>query len=90
MLDPGRGGLAILAALAAFAAAGCGGASDDSSASGGTAAPAGVSKSKEELPTGGAASGDPDCQSKKDPETGRYLPTPEKCHLEAGDSNGGG
>jgi hypothetical protein len=29
----------------------------------------------------GNAAGDPDCQSKKDPATGRYLPTPEKCHL---------
>jgi hypothetical protein len=59
--------LAILGALAVLGAAGCGSGSSES-------------KSTDGVPVGNAA-GDPDCQSKKDPATGRYLPTPEKCHL---------
>jgi hypothetical protein len=72
--------LAILAALAALGAAGCGGGSSNSAATGGPAQPAAKTQSTDGVPAGSPA-GDPDCQSKKDPATGRYVPTPEKCHL---------
>jgi len=35
-------------------------------------------------PLGGGSSADPDCKSTKDPDTGRYRKTPEKCHLNPG------
>jgi hypothetical protein len=72
--------LAILAAVAALGAAGCGSGSSDSPGTGGATQPAAKTQSTDGVPVGSAA-GDPDCQSKKDPATGRYLPTPEKCHL---------
>ena len=85
MLDSSKRRLAILAALAALAAAGCGGDPDDPGDPGGAAVPATTIESTTELPTSGGSSGDPECQSRKDPETGRYLPTPEKCHLQVGE-----
>jgi hypothetical protein len=69
---------------AAMLVPGCGGGDSDDSAGAGSAEPAKTQTGSEPTSTGvpvGESAPRPECQSRIDPETGRYLPTDPSCGL---------